>query len=303
MAMKTAFDSSPLHYCTPKKDLIYSKGTLATSKSSTKDVIFTTPNDSSDAKFPSSKQYSSFNLNSLLESDLKFKSPSKLMSIKISESPWISSQKRNVFLGSFFDKSPLANSNYKIKFCESRNQHSSKISSCFGNNLEHRFTKAFELDNKNHSISVGTCSIALAVPNVTSQVQSRALVTPQARIQKKSSLASTAVGKVRKRRRKSEQQLKMLKVEYQRSKNWSKDCIRRMAKATGLSESQVYKWCWDQKKKDGDACAGSVAPSNCGKGFKHKEITDIELGKRWSQSSEFQVDMDGGRILKQLKTN
>ena len=31
--------------------------------------------------------------------------------------------------------------------------------------------------------------------------------------------------------------------------NWTKDKIGHMSKITGLSQSQVYKWCWDQKKK------------------------------------------------------
>jgi hypothetical protein len=31
--------------------------------------------------------------------------------------------------------------------------------------------------------------------------------------------------------------------------NWTKEKIVRMAEVTGLSQSQVYKWCWDQKKK------------------------------------------------------
>ena len=31
--------------------------------------------------------------------------------------------------------------------------------------------------------------------------------------------------------------------------NWTKDKIVHMSKITGLSQSQVYKWCWDQKKK------------------------------------------------------
>lgn len=31
--------------------------------------------------------------------------------------------------------------------------------------------------------------------------------------------------------------------------NWTKEKIVKMAEITGLSQSQVYKWCWDQKKK------------------------------------------------------
>ena len=55
---------------------------------------------------------------------------------------------------------------------------------------------------------------------------------------------------MRKRKRKSNHQLKLLKQEFDKDEGgWNKDRIMRMAEITGLSESQVYKWCWDQKKK------------------------------------------------------
>lgn len=55
---------------------------------------------------------------------------------------------------------------------------------------------------------------------------------------------------LRKRKRKSNAQLKLLKMEFDRDDGgWNKERIIRMAEITGLSESQVYKWCWDQKKK------------------------------------------------------
>lgn len=41
----------------------------------------------------------------------------------------------------------------------------------------------------------------------------------------------------------------MLKQELDGEMNWTKDKIVHMATVTGLSQSQVYKWCWDQKKK------------------------------------------------------
>ena len=56
---------------------------------------------------------------------------------------------------------------------------------------------------------------------------------------------------IKKRKRKSTNQIKMLKQELDGEMNWSKDKIVKMADLTGLSQSQVYKWCWDQKKKQG----------------------------------------------------
>ena len=56
-------------------------------------------------------------------------------------------------------------------------------------------------------------------------------------------------GDLKKRRRKSNIQLKILKSEMDSDDNWSKEKIYKVSCMTGLSESQVYKWCWDQKKK------------------------------------------------------
>lgn len=56
----------------------------------------------------------------------------------------------------------------------------------------------------------------------------------------------------RKRKRKNNAQLKILKTEFSKNDSWSKEKIAYVAQLTGLSESQVYKWCWDQKKKTED---------------------------------------------------
>ena len=53
----------------------------------------------------------------------------------------------------------------------------------------------------------------------------------------------------KKRKRKSTVQIKLLKQELDGEMNWTKQKILKMAEVTGLSQSQVYKWCWDQKKK------------------------------------------------------
>ena len=54
---------------------------------------------------------------------------------------------------------------------------------------------------------------------------------------------------IRRRKRKSIDQLKMLLNEYKKNPNWNKNTMADVAKLTGLSEAQVYKWSWDQKKK------------------------------------------------------
>jgi len=55
---------------------------------------------------------------------------------------------------------------------------------------------------------------------------------------------------MKKRKRKSTAQIKMLKAELEIEPTWSKDKIVEVSELTGLSQSQVYKWWWDQKKKN-----------------------------------------------------
>jgi bisphosphoglycerate-dependent phosphoglycerate mutase len=50
---------------------------------------------------------------------------------------------------------------------------------------------------------------------------------------------------VRKRKRKSTDQLKILMREFDRNPNWSKETLLEVSRKTGLSEAQVYKWGWD----------------------------------------------------------
>jgi hypothetical protein len=40
-----------------------------------------------------------------------------------------------------------------------------------------------------------------------------------------------------------------LNMEYKKDPEWTKETIMRVSQATGLLESQVYKWGWDQKNK------------------------------------------------------
>lgn len=66
---------------------------------------------------------------------------------------------------------------------------------------------------------------------------------------------------IRKRKRKSSEQLKTLMREFDRNPNWSKETLLEVSRKTGLSEAQVYKWGWDQKrKKYGPEAAALMMP-------------------------------------------
>ena len=53
----------------------------------------------------------------------------------------------------------------------------------------------------------------------------------------------------KKRSRKTGEQIKQLKEVYKTCTDWNKSKIVEIARNTGLSENQVYKWIWDQKRK------------------------------------------------------
>ena len=57
---------------------------------------------------------------------------------------------------------------------------------------------------------------------------------------------------IRRRKRKTYEQLQILIKEFQANPDWSKDNMQEVSQKTGLSEAQVYKWGWDQKRKMND---------------------------------------------------
>lgn len=56
---------------------------------------------------------------------------------------------------------------------------------------------------------------------------------------------------IKRRQRKNKEQLKILENEFLKCPDWSRDYIRNISKKLGLRECQVYKWHWDQRKKEG----------------------------------------------------
>lgn len=54
---------------------------------------------------------------------------------------------------------------------------------------------------------------------------------------------------IRKRKRKTAIQLEELASAFDTEPHWSKETLLEIATKTGLTEAQVYKWGWDQKRK------------------------------------------------------
>ena len=92
---------------------------------------------------------------------------------------------------------------------------------------------------------------------------------------------------IRKRKRKNTDQLKTLMREFERNPNWSKDTLLDVSRKTGLSEAQVYKWGWDQKrKKYGPELAALMMP-----GFEEYEgaTSNMKLGSDGEGLSAFHL--------------
>lgn len=82
-----------------------------------------------------------------------------------------------------------------------------------------------------------------------------------------STLASDSPRRVvHRRKRKSKDQITYLSNEFLKSRDWDSAKVKELAKLTGLSTSQVYKWNWDQKKLisiSSFLCEETLMPSKC----------------------------------------
>lgn len=179
-------------------------------------------------------KYCSLSFNELLDSDMKYKSPSKLCNMRMNFSPWKAPEELGIGIGQ--RNSPNIASGYKI-------------------NLKPDHETFFGTFNENlplsslHSRLISALEHPVSSQKKLSESQMSDCVVIETRETRKERLNSS----MRKRKRKSNQQLKILKNEFEKCQEWSKDQITTVAQKTGLSESQVYKWCWDQKRKrEGD---------------------------------------------------
>lgn len=72
---------------------------------------------------------------------------------------------------------------------------------------------------------------------------------PKSKPKKKSSVDEHGKRIIRRRKRKTYEQIQTLIIEFQSNPEWSKENMQEVSRKTGLSEAQVYKWGWDQKRK------------------------------------------------------
>lgn len=67
---------------------------------------------------------------------------------------------------------------------------------------------------------------------------------------------------------------------YEKNPEWTKEIMQEVADKTGLSEAQVYKWGWDQKRKiDGESDEPSLSL--------RKGTSEDQFGVKRKQKSHF----------------
>lgn len=54
--------------------------------------------------------------------------------------------------------------------------------------------------------------------------------------------------------------MQLLAVEFDKNPDWSKERLHELSELTGLSEAQIYKWGWDQRKKFENEPAPIIPP-------------------------------------------
>lgn len=106
------------------------------------------------------------------------------------------------------------------------------------------------------------------------------------KLKTKKSGKNTLVGKRKRQQnriRKSELQIQELIQEFKFNPEWTKEKVNELSEKTGLSESQVYKWNWDQRKKfnsELDSLEGEVARDEFG-GY---------CCKKWGKNEDMEFD-------------
>jgi len=74
--------------------------------------------------------------------------------------------------------------------------------------------------------------------------------------------SSIKTGNKKRRFRKNNEQLGLLKKFYNEHKHWSKNQIKEISQNIGLKENKVYKWLWDQRNKEMKATKFVVKKGN-----------------------------------------
>lgn len=178
-------------------------------------------------------RYTTMNINELLGSDVKYKSPSQLMLIDL-HTP--------IRSGKSTEKAEAGHeaidSGYKISKASHRLEHRDQPLNLSQLNFEasRPYPQSFWVPERRVLYQESTYE---------RREETGIYGTPDSEWDESDSKNED----IRKRRRKNNAQLKILKSEYKEGDCWSKEKISALSRVTGLSESQVYKWCWDQKKK------------------------------------------------------
>jgi hypothetical protein len=276
-------------YTTPKKAVIQAMTNSRTKSSGSRSKLCSLFSNDKTTGFLF-KNYSSTNLNNLLGSDFKFKSPSKLIEAKISMSPWKAEENYRISFSRIFESSPMRASNYKLTRAEMEAQQQAQ-------RVGSKDFPSLANNNSKFNPMPAAYSHPYCVPNM-GQIHHPGLPNSGTPSMNSRNMHHEDGSKSnRKRKRKNTMQLKILKAEYLKNKEWSKDLITKISNMTGLTESQIYKWNWDQKKKEEDEAQNPALGTNQGINLESHEAKMGHLQLRLSEKENFDLSSQKFKLV------
>ena len=108
------------------------------------------------------------------------------------------------------------------------------------------FKNKFIVGEKENFMDSKNIKFCFDSPNKIKKIQKKIFECSGSTFETFSSMSKTK----KKRLRKNDKQLFLLKKFYSEHKHWSKIQIKEISSKIGIKENKVYKWLWDQRNKD-----------------------------------------------------
>ncbi len=96
----------------------------------------------------------------------------------------------------------------------------------------------------------------------------------------------------RRRKRKTYDQLQMLVKEFKSNPDWTKEIMLQVSLKTGLSEAQVYKWGWDQKRKMQDPDHDVESELKMLKREEEEELNRLKMAGSYKKARKYSTDYE-----------
>lgn len=82
--------------------------------------------------------------------------------------------------------------------------------------------------------------------------------------------------------------MQLLAEEFEKDPEWSKERLFELSQLTGLTEAQIYKWGWDQRKKVNDPTMPAV---------EHLQAENVQPKKREAKQKDKETNAKNENII------